>query len=47
LCYNPDVDEYPLPIAMWGTIKDMIFAKDFRTLSREPADTTNDSVDNT
>ena len=45
LCYNPETDEYPLPAAMWGTIKDMIFAKDFRTMSMQPSDTTNDSKD--
>lgn len=45
LCYNPETDEYPLPAAMWGTIKDMIFVKDFRTMSMQPSDTTNDSKD--
>lgn len=45
LCYNPETDEYPLPAAMWGTIKDMIFAKYFRTMSMQPSDTTNDSKD--
>lgn len=45
LCYNPETDEYPLPAAMQGTIKDMIFAKDFRTMSMQPSDTTNDSKD--
>lgn len=45
LCYNPETDEYPLPAAMWGTIKDMIFAKDFRTMSMQPSDTTYDSKD--
>lgn len=45
LCYNPETDEYPLPAAMWGTIKDTIFAKDFRTMSMQPSDTTNDSKD--
>lgn len=45
LCYNPDVDEYPIPAAMWSTIKDLIFQKDFRTMSTQPSDTTNDTKD--
>lgn len=46
-CYDPDKDEYPLPAAMWGTIKDLIFQKDFRTMSTQPSDVTNDSKDDT
>lgn len=45
LCYDPDKDEYPLPAAMWGTVKDLIFQKDFRTMSTQPSDTSNDSND--
>lgn len=33
LCYDPTKDEYPIPIYMWPTIKDLIFAKDFYTMS--------------
>jgi hypothetical protein len=46
LCYDPDKDEYPLPVSMWSTVKDMIFTKDFRTMLSEPSDVTNDSQDN-
>lgn len=46
-CYNPNTDEYPIPASMWGTIKQMIFTKDFQTMRQMVSDTTNDSVDNT
>ena len=45
LCYDPNKDEYPLPAAMWVTVKDLIFTKDFRNLSMHPSDVTNDSND--
>ena len=31
-CYDPAKDEYPLPVYMWPTIKDLIFSKDFYTM---------------
>ena len=46
-CYDPNTDEYPLPASMWGTIKQMIFTKDFQTMRQMVSDTTNDSTDNT
>ena len=46
LCYNPDKDEYPIPVYMWPTIKDLIFDHDFYTMSQQPSDITNDSHDN-
>lgn len=46
LCYDPDKDEYPLPAHMWPTIKDLIFSKDFYTLSLQQSDVTNDTKDN-
>lgn len=45
LCYNPDVDEYPLPTYMWPTIKDLIFDHDFYTMSQQPSDTVNNTSD--
>lgn len=45
LCYDPSKDEYPLPAYMWPTIKDLIFSKDFYTLSIQRSDMTNDSKD--
>lgn len=45
ICYDPSKDEYPLPISMWPTIKDMIFSKDFYTLSIQRSDTTNNTAD--
>lgn len=47
LCYDPDKDEYPLPSYMWPTIKDLIFSKDFYTLSMQRSDMTNNTNDNT
>ncbi len=47
LCYNPDKDEYPLPAYMWGTVKQLIFTKDFLTMRQQVSDTTNDSKDDT
>lgn len=45
LCYDPNKDEYPLPAYMWPTIKDLIFSKDFYTLSIQRSDTTNNTSD--
>ena len=47
LCYNPDVDEYPLPTYMWPTIKNMIFNADIYTMFQQRSDVTNDTQDNT
>ena len=47
LCYNPNKDEYPLPVYMWPTIKDMIFDKDFGTMIRQQSDVSNNTQDNT
>ena len=47
LCYNPSKDEYPIPVYMWSTIKDLIFDKDFGTMIRQQSDITNNSQDNT
>ena len=43
--YDPSKDEYPMPYPMWGTIKDLIFNKDFRVMSTNPSDETNDTHD--
>ena len=47
LCYDPSKDEYPLPVYMWPTIKDMIFSKDIYTMFQQQSDVTNDTQDNT
>lgn len=45
MCYDPDEDEYPLPGAMWATVKQLIFTRDIPTMIQMPSDTTNDSND--
>lgn len=47
LCYNPDKDEYPIPVYMWPTIKNMIFNSDVYTMFQQRSDITNDTQDNT
>lgn len=47
LCYNPNIDEYPIPMYMWPTVKDLIFEHDLSRLVRQISDVTNDSQDNT
>lgn len=47
MCYDPNEDEYPLPGAMWATIKQLIFTRDIPTMIQMPSDTTNDSNDDT
>lgn len=47
LCYNPDEDQYPLPGAMWTTVKQLIFTRDIPTMIQMPSDTTNNSNDDT
>lgn len=47
LCYDPNIDDYPLPAYMWPTIKDLIFDKDFGTMIRQQSDITNNTQDNT
>lgn len=47
LCYNPNIDEYPIPMYMWPTVKDLIFEHDLSRLMRQISDVTNNSQDNT
>ena len=47
LCYDPSKDEYPLPVYMWPTVKDLIFDKDFGTMIRQQSDVSNNTQDNT
>ena len=47
LCYNPDKDDYPIPVYMWPTIKNMIFDSDIYTMSQQPSDNTNNTSDDT
>lgn len=44
-CYDPYVDQYPVPAAMWTTIKQLIFEREFNIMINNPSDTTNDSKD--
>lgn len=44
-CYDPDTDQYPIPAAMWSTIKQLIFDRDLNVMRTSPSDTTNDSND--
>ena len=46
-CYNPDKDEYPLPAAMWATVKQLIFTREIPWMVGRPSDVTNDSEDDT
>lgn len=47
MCYDPNEDEYPIPGAMWATVKQLIFTRDIPTMIQMPSDTTNDSNDDT
>lgn len=47
MCYDPNEDEYPLPGAMWATVKQLIFTRDIPTMIQMPSDITNDSNDDT
>ena len=47
LCYNPNEDEYPLPVYMWPTVKNMIFNSDIYTMFQQRSDVTNDTKDDT
>lgn len=47
LCYDPSKDEYPLPVYMWPTIKNMIFNADVYTMFQQRSDTTNNTSDET
>ena len=47
MCYDPDKDEYPIPVYMWPTIKNMIFNSDVYTMFQQRSDITNDTQDNT
>lgn len=44
-CYDPDTDQYPIPAAMWSTIKQLIFDRDLNVMRTSSSDTTNDSND--
>ena len=46
-CYDPDKDEYPLPMTMWPAIKQFIFERDIPTLIQAITDDTNNSKDET
>lgn len=46
-CYDPYKDRYPIPAAMWTTIRQLIFEREFNIMSTRPSDTTNDSKDDT
>ena len=46
-CYNPDTDDYPLPSAMWATVKQLIFTREIPWMLGKPSDVTNDSEDDT
>ncbi len=46
-CYNPDVDDYPLPAAMWATVKQLIFTRETPWMIGKPSDVTNNSEDDT
>lgn len=47
MCYDPYTDDYPIPAAMWVTIKQLIFTRDIPTLLQAITDNTNDSKDDT
>lgn len=47
MCYDPSKDEYPIPVYMWPTIKDLIFDHDFYTMSQQQSDATNNTSDDT
>ena len=47
MCYDPSKDEYPIPVYMWPTIKNMIFNADIYTMFQQRSDTINDTQDNT
>ena len=47
LCYDPDKDEYPIPVYMWPTIKDLIFNSDIYTMFQQRSDVTNNTSDET
>lgn len=46
-CYNVEVDDYPLPMHMWHTIKDLIFKSDLGIMFKMVSDNINNSNDNT
>lgn len=46
-CYNPMTDQYPIPAAMFTTIKQLIFSRDIPTMLQTITDKTNDSNDDT
>ena len=46
-CYNIETDDYPLPMYMWGTIKELIIKQDFGIMFRMVSDTSNNTNDST
>lgn len=46
-CYNIETDDYPLPMHMWHTIKDLIFKSDLGVMFKMVSDNINNSNDNT
>ena len=46
-CFNPDKNDYPLPQAMWTTVKQLIFTREIPWMLNKPSDITNDSEDDT
>lgn len=47
MCYNPMEDQYPIPAAMFTTVKQLIFSRDIPTMLQTITDKTNDSNDDT
>ena len=46
-CYNIETDDHPLPMYMWGTIKELIIKQDFGIMFRMVSDTSNNTNDST
>lgn len=44
-CYNIETDDYPLPMHMWHTIKELIFKSDLNIMLQSVSDNTNNSKD--
>lgn len=47
MCYDPYEDRFPVPAAMWATIKQLIFDREFNIMISAPSDITNNSQDDT
>ena len=46
-CYDPLKDDYPIPMSMWPTIKDLIFKHELGIMLQVPSDQSNNTKDNT